>query len=219
MLTFLQKTEKRLQKCLPILQEEYHVRRIGLFGNIVRSSTVKPKEIEILMDADIRDAGWASLELRSFLEEQLGYHVVVVYLHDLKPNWKNPILQEVRFLNEKKPSSPILPEKLRQLYLEDLRQTITTIAEYLNDVTVTDFIGNKMLVDAVIYNLITLSKIVQRLPEHLRQAKPNLPWQQMLDDNERLVKSYKGLDTVQIWNFCTKDLPMVKQELTILSYA
>jgi predicted nucleotidyltransferase len=58
MLTIQQKAEKCLKQCLPILQKKYHVRRIGLFGDVIRDQTAKPNVIEILLDDDGHGIGF-----------------------------------------------------------------------------------------------------------------------------------------------------------------
>jgi uncharacterized protein with HEPN domain len=156
-------------------------------------------------------------DMQNLIEDRVGKKVALVYLRNLKPGWKEAILQEIHFLDdETKPSVPISPETLSHLYLEDLRETVTTIATYLQGISLDDFARDHLRLDATIYNLITLGKIAKRLPDPIRQKTPSLPWQQMIDDGARLIKKYNELNIAEIWNFCTKELPTIEKELSAL---
>ena len=217
MLDLQQKIEKRLRRCLPVLQNKYGVQRLGLFGNLLRDPTAKPNEIEIVLEDD-QELGLAFFEMQNFIAEQLGYPVTLIYLRNLKPAWKAAILQEVQFLDDDHHTSvPISPKKLAQLYLADLQETLTTIATYLRGYSFDDFAHDDLRMDAVIYNLITLSKIAQRLPESVRRQAPDLPWSQMIADGARLMENYSELNIAELWNFCTQELPMMHKKLTALA--
>lgn len=80
------------------MESQYGVQRLGLFGSYVREKQGKKSDIDILVafnrDIDLFDF----LELREFLEKQLGLKVDLVMESALKPAIGKRILSEVEYV-------------------------------------------------------------------------------------------------------------------------
>ena len=59
------------------LQNDYHVRRIGIFGSRVRRDDTNLSDIDILVELD-QPVGWEIVDLHRFLEELLNLKVDLV---------------------------------------------------------------------------------------------------------------------------------------------
>jgi hypothetical protein len=81
-----------------ILQSNYGVKKIGLFGSYIKNTQSKKSDIDILVefnkDIDLFDF----LDVKDFLEKLLNRRVDLVMKSALKPNIKKHILNEVQYV-------------------------------------------------------------------------------------------------------------------------
>jgi hypothetical protein len=59
------------------LRNDYHVRRIGIFGSRVRQDDTHLSDVDILVELD-QPVGWEIVDLHRFLEELLNLKVDLV---------------------------------------------------------------------------------------------------------------------------------------------
>ena len=81
------------RKILPILQD-YGVKRVGLFGSVVRGEMREDSDIDILVEIekDISLLGFIGLKLE--IEEALGKKIDLVEYKTIKPLLRERILNE-----------------------------------------------------------------------------------------------------------------------------
>jgi len=77
------------------LKEQYGVKRIGLFGSIVRGEQTPESDIDVLVEFDRPIGFFKFLELEDYLAERLGQKVDLVSTKALKPRIGAQILKEV----------------------------------------------------------------------------------------------------------------------------
>ena len=89
---------KIIRNSKPEMESHYGVQRLGLFGSYVKEKQRKKSDIDILVafnrDIDLFDF----LDLREFLESQLGLKVDLVMESALKPAIGKRILSEVEYV-------------------------------------------------------------------------------------------------------------------------
>ena len=85
-----------LIKHKPLLQEQYDVKRIGIFGSYVRDEATAGSDVDILVEFS-QPVGWEFIDLKEYLEDVLGMKVDLVTTGALKPQIKERILREVVF--------------------------------------------------------------------------------------------------------------------------
>lgn len=79
---------ERLRAALPALGEEFPVRRMALFGSVVRGDASEESDIDILVEVD-PSIGLGFVSLAERLEQVLGHKVDLVSRRALKPSlWK-----------------------------------------------------------------------------------------------------------------------------------
>lgn len=85
---------KKLKKLKPILEKNYKVKTIGLFGSFAKNEANEDSDVDILVQFS-EDIGWEFVDLKKFLEENLGREVDLVTVEALKPELKEEILRDV----------------------------------------------------------------------------------------------------------------------------
>jgi len=78
------------------LSARFSVRRIGLFGSVLRGATSEKSDVDILVEL-AQPTLDHYMDLKFFLEEQLGTRVDLVLADSLKPRLKPIIAREVAY--------------------------------------------------------------------------------------------------------------------------
>lgn len=73
----LEEIEAALRAHREILQNKFHVERIGIFGSYVRQEATPASDLDILVELD-RPVGWEIVDLHRYLETLLGMKVDLV---------------------------------------------------------------------------------------------------------------------------------------------
>ncbi len=93
--TTLKRTKNILREYRPVLEEEYKVREIGLFGSYVRGEQKKRSDLDVLVDFYAPISLLKFIKLENYLGDLLGVKVDLVMKDSLKPRIGCHILKEV----------------------------------------------------------------------------------------------------------------------------
>jgi predicted nucleotidyltransferase len=90
-----QEIERTLRRHLPELRRRFRVRRIGVFGPVVRGEQRGRSDLDILVEYSETPSLLAIVALKRHLAELLGEKVDLVPASALKPAYRQTILSEV----------------------------------------------------------------------------------------------------------------------------
>ena len=77
------------------IRKRYYIRRIGIFGSVVRGEATENSDVDILVEFSRPVGFFEFLELEEFLEKLIGRKVDLVSRKALKPYIGGHILEEV----------------------------------------------------------------------------------------------------------------------------
>jgi uncharacterized protein with HEPN domain len=100
--------------------------------------------------------------------------------------------------------------KNKQVYLNDIHESINKIDTYTQGIEFDSFCFNEMMFDAVIRNLEIMGEASRNLPDELKSKYPEIPWRQMIGVRNILIHEYFGIDNTIIWEIIKKNLPEIK---------
>ena len=86
--------ELKIKEVKTILEQNFNVEEIGIFGSYARNEAVEESDIDILVKFK-KPIGWEFIDLKDFLEQVLGKQVDLVTEKALKPQMRDTILREV----------------------------------------------------------------------------------------------------------------------------
>ena len=89
---------KKIKEEYGYLQETYHVKRIGIFGSVVRNEQAAASDLDILVEFDRPVSFFTFLDLEEYLSEKLGVKIDLVTKGALKDIIKDRILQETIYI-------------------------------------------------------------------------------------------------------------------------
>jgi len=87
----------RLNELKPILQKEYFIKSIGLFGSFSDNSFSDESDIDLLVEFE-KPIGWKYFTLEIYLEKIFGRKIDLVTKNALKDQIKDKILGQVKYI-------------------------------------------------------------------------------------------------------------------------
>jgi uncharacterized protein with HEPN domain len=97
------------------------------------------------------------------------------------------------------------PEADRAL-LAHMRDCLDRIREYTHAERAR-FEASRLVQDAVIRNLQTLTESSQRLSDEIKRSEPQIPWRELAGFRNVIVHGYLGVDLGAVWLVVEQDLP------------
>ena len=94
----LEEIKQLLKQSKSLLQENYKVTELGIFGSYVRGEQTEKSDVDVLIDYEKAPTLFKLVELRSYLTELMGMKVDVVTKKGLKPRIRERVLSEVVYL-------------------------------------------------------------------------------------------------------------------------
>jgi uncharacterized protein len=86
----------KLRELKPILNKEYAVKEIGLFGSFSDNTSSEQSDIDIIVELE-RPIGWKFFTLEMFLENTFDRKIDLVTKNALKAQIKERILDQVKY--------------------------------------------------------------------------------------------------------------------------
>lgn len=86
----------KLRELKPILNKEYAVKEIGLFGSFSDNTSSEQSDIDLIVELE-RPIGWKFFTLEMFLENTFGRKIDLVTKNALKSQIKERILDQVKY--------------------------------------------------------------------------------------------------------------------------
>lgn len=103
-----------------------------------------------------------------------------------------------------------------EIYLKDILESITKIEEYTDNISLEDFLADKMREDAVIRNLMTIGEAAKNIPKDVKSKSVGIEWEEIAGLRDILIHQYFGTDIETIWDVIKKDIPELKHKVRAL---
>ena len=99
------------------------------------------------------------------------------------------------------------------IYLGHILDAINAIETYIAGHTFEDFVGNRMMIDAVVRQLEIVGEASRRVSDELKESHPQVPWAKMRGMRNFVVHEYFAVNEKIVWDTCKENLPTLQQQL------
>ena len=106
-----------------------------------------------------------------------------------------------------------MSKRSSRLYVQDIRESIDAIFQYVLGLTFTDFCADRMRYSAVIREFEIIGEAVVKLSPHLTKQFPDVQWQDIKDFRNLLIHEYFGVDLEIVWKVIRDDLPKLYETI------
>ncbi len=99
------------------------------------------------------------------------------------------------------------------LYFKDIYDAIDEIEEFTRGLTQQDFVTNKIVVRAVITDLIIIGEAVDKIPKTVKYSYRQIPWrtwERMRETRNELAHEYYNVRPEVLWSIVKQELPPLK---------
>ena len=93
-----------------------------------------------------------------------------------------------------------------RVLLDHMRECIERVREYSAGDRAR-FETSRLIQDAVIRNLQTLTESGQRLSDRIKATEPQVPWRELAGFRNVIVHGYLGINLAAVWLVVEQDLP------------
>jgi len=104
-----------------------------------------------------------------------------------------------------------------KLYLNDIKESIMQIEEYMRGISEATFLKNRQLQDAVIRRLEIIGEASRNIPRALKEKNKHVPWVYMSGLRDLITHGYFEISINRIWRAFKDDLPKIKESLKKIS--
>ncbi len=105
-----------------------------------------------------------------------------------------------------------------QAYLNDILESLKRIQRYTGNMTYNDFIKDELVQDGVVRNLEIVGEAIKKIPDKIKNIKPQIEWRKIAGLRDILVHGYFGIDLEIVWDVVKNKIPDLKQEIEELTY-
>jgi uncharacterized protein with HEPN domain len=102
-----------------------------------------------------------------------------------------------------------MSERDFRLYCADILDSGTAILEFVKGLDFEEFCNDRKTYSAVIREFEIIGEAVGKLPEHLKQKRADVEWQDIKDFRNLLTHEYFGVDLEIVWRIIEDDLPVL----------
>lgn len=95
-------------------------------------------------------------------------------------------------------------------YLEDILEAVKSIEEFIQGMTVDEFISDKKTKYAVVRSLEVIGEAAKNIPESVKVQYPDVPWKDMAGMRDKVIHYYFGVDYKVVWKTIEEDVPFIK---------
>jgi len=96
------------------------------------------------------------------------------------------------------------------IYLEDIMDAMLAIEKFVEDMDFDQFNNNDMVSSAVIRKFEIIGEATKKIPEHLKNKYPELPWKEMAGMRDKLIHFYFGVKNELVWHTIKDVIPTLK---------
>ena len=99
-----------------------------------------------------------------------------------------------------------MSERDFSLYCADILDSGSAIYEFVKDLSFEQFCIDRKTYSAVIREFEIIGEAVGKLPDELKQRRPDVEWQDIKDFRNLLIHEYFGVDLEIVWKIIQDDL-------------
>lgn len=109
-----------------------------------------------------------------------------------------------------------MSEKDPLVYLDDILESIAKIEEYVMGKTQEMYEKDFLLQDGVHMRLQVIGESVAKLPNQVKEKKPEIPWLRISDLRNLISHDYAKVDFGKVWLVIENDLALLKRAVNEL---
>ncbi|MDO9288963.1 MAG: DUF86 domain-containing protein [Thermodesulfovibrionales bacterium] len=102
-----------------------------------------------------------------------------------------------------------MSERDFRLYLVDILDSGSAVLAFVKDLSFEEFCNDRKTSSAAIREFEIIGEAAGKLPDELKQKRPDVEWQDIKDFRNLLIHEYFGVDLEIVWKVIQENLPVL----------
>jgi len=102
--------------------------------------------------------------------------------------------------------------------IQDIKECISRIISYTNNMEFDDFANDFKTQDAVIRNIEIIGEAVKNLSDILKSEYSDIPWSDIAGTRDKLIHNYFGVNIDIVWSIANDEIPKLKEQIEKINY-
>jgi uncharacterized protein with HEPN domain len=103
-----------------------------------------------------------------------------------------------------------------KLFINDIRDSIKYIEEYIKGISEERFKEDTKIQDAVIRRIEIIGEASKNIPRSVKELNKNIPWRRISMFRDFIIHSYFESSLNRIWRVVKEDLPEIKKHIKLV---
>lgn len=100
-----------------------------------------------------------------------------------------------------------------KVFLEDMYTAAVKIETFTKGLSFDDFVGNDLVSDAVIKNILVSGEATKNIPNQIRMDNPQIEWRKMAGMRDMMIHGYFSINYRIVWDVVQNKIPTLKQQV------
>ncbi len=194
------------------LSERFGVLDVALFGSTARDEAGEGSDVDILARFDENAEDRRPFAAQSYLEDVFGCEVDLVDDRNLRAEFR-PYVEEDISLG---PQSRSGQRREWKIYVRDMIGFCEDVMKYTDGMPRAAFFADRTAYSATLFNIDRISRSADRVPQQIRDANPQIPWDYIIDSYYR-AKDYDRINEDVVWEIIQTSVPALLPKLRELA--
>ncbi len=106
-----------------------------------------------------------------------------------------------------------MPFRDWRLRIQDIVESIDEILQRTADMEFEDFMANRTIVKAVLYDFGIIGEAARNIPSEIHLRYPQIPWRLMGDMRNVIFHEYFQVELAIVWRTIQHNLPLLRSQL------
>jgi uncharacterized protein with HEPN domain len=106
-----------------------------------------------------------------------------------------------------------MPSRDWRLRIQDILECITETLQRTAGIEFEDFIANRTIVKAVLYDFGIIGEAARNIPTDIQSRYPQIPWRLMGDMRNIIFHEYFQVELEIVWRTIQNNLPLLASQL------
>ena len=98
-----------------------------------------------------------------------------------------------------------------RLYLDDILESCRKVGRYVQGLSKDEAMGNELIVDAVLRNLMVIGEAAKKLPAAWKETYSEIEWRKIAGLRDVVAHEYFQLDEDILWDVVSHKLPQLER--------